>query len=66
MDTSKTKNPVLDYPLYNYDTEQNIKMHRPDPNGIKFISENTQPWKKEREEAGNGRPLLTLQGFRSP
>lgn len=33
---------------------------------IKFSSENTQPWKKEREVAGNGLLLLALQGFRNP
>ncbi len=33
---------------------------------IKFSSENTQPWKKEREEAGNDLLFLTLQGFRIP
>ena len=35
-------------------------------NAIKFSSENTQPWKQEREKAENDLRILTLQGFRSP
>lgn len=35
-------------------------------NVIPFISENTQPGKKEWEAAENGLQILTLQGFRNP
>ncbi len=38
----------------------------PYTNVIPFISENTQPGKKEREKAENDLRILTLQGFRSP
>ena len=32
----------------------------------KFRRRNIQPWKKGRDVAGNGLPILTLQRFRSP